>query len=163
MFPKNLPNNTERIIRTMRNPHQGFPWTGYSGMDLSATDKAFNSSMRVYQLPFCDASRPERCQFTVFDEYCNEFRNMFNVGDNVNAVVINGFDKSQGRGNTVGISGQLAKYDVDHANYRIRVWVRSDKDFKMYEVYPETLFSSDVVAESVRANIKEKFDKLLFS
>lgn len=160
MFPKNYPTTVERIMRTMRNPHQGFPWTGYSGMDLSSTDKAFNCGMRVYTLPFCDASRPEQYAFDKFDEYCYEFKNKFRIGDNVNAIVING--QTEKSGNNVGICGQLAKYTIDNENKRIRVYVRSDKDFELYEVYPETIFNNDVVAESIQNSIDKKLN-LIFS
>lgn len=156
MSPFRIGQEPERIFRAMRNPYQGFPWTGDFGMGITASCAAFNPAFKVYSLPLHDMSRPETNKIDMFDELVTEFQETFKVGDSVNAIRI-----SPDGNKNMSITGKISDYRIDYQNKRIRVYVRDDKDMSVSEVYPETLFNNDGLYESLKRNFNDSIKTIL--
>lgn len=146
----------ERVIQTLRNFHQGFPWTGYDGgVGLASSNAAFNPAFKIYGLPLSDMSRPQTSHYTDFDVYIDDFRDKFRVGDYLQAIIINNqHNKDQEH---VGVVGRLNKFVIDTENKRLRVFVISDVDNETYEVYPETIINKDRIQENLMIRLKNYY------
>lgn len=146
----------ERVIQTLRNFHQGFPWSGYDGgVGLASSNAAFNPAFKVYGLPLSDMSRPQKNHYTNFDNYVDEFRSKFRIGDYLQAIIINNHHNQDEE--NVGVVGRLCKYIIDNENMRLRIFVISDIDNQVYEVYPETIINKDRIQENLMIKLKNYY------
>jgi hypothetical protein len=127
-------------------------------MGITASNSSFNPAFKVYSLPLSDMSRPETNKYDMFDQYFDEFRSTFKIGDLVNAIIIN--NQHSSKSEEVGLLGKINKYIVDHENKRIRVFIISDMDNELHEVYPETIFSRDGLYETLMNRFEENYNVL---
>lgn len=139
-------------FRTTRSFHQAFPWTGSVGGMGTASYGSIVPAFSVHTTALSDMSRPEMVVYDKFDAYIDEFKQFFKLGSRVNAVVING-QFGSGDGEIGGVIGKIYSYNIDYKNKRIRVFVISDVDNSVHEVYPETLLNKDHIRESIESRI----------
>jgi len=148
---KNL-NNTHQVYNSVRNLKRNFasslPWTG-SSLGITTSNTAFNPAFKVYGLPLSDMSRPQSSKYSKFDSYVDEFKTVFNVGNLVNAIIINPNDPSS-QDDNIGICGKISRYIIDYENKRIRVFVFSDVHNEEYEVHTHTIFNKDEIYENLK-------------
>lgn len=147
MYPINKSVQPERIFRTNRNFHHNFPWAGDNSFGIVSSGVPFNPAFKVYALSLGDMSRPEEYKYSPFDSYVDEFKLKHNIGDNVNAIMINQHNNVDD--GFIGISGVINRIDIEYEHNRIRVYIISDDDGQLYEIYPETIFSRDGLYEKL--------------
>lgn len=149
----------ERIIQTLRNFHQGFPWSGNDGgIGVPSTNPSFTPVFKVYGLPLSDMSRPQHNAYSAFDSYVDEFKTKFRIGDYLNAIIINNHHEQNK--DIVGVVGRLNRYSIDYENKRLRIYVISDTDNQLYEVYPETIVNKDRIQENLMIKLKKRYTAL---
>ena len=92
------------------------------------------------------------------DSYVDEFKTKFRIGDYLNAIIINNHHEQNK--DIVGVVGRLNRYSIDYENKRLRIYVISDTDNQLYEVYPETIVNKDRIQENLMIKLKKRYTAL---